>query len=175
MVREYGVQGSDLAGSPSPLEAWRELAAFLEGAAVVVADHAQLWTWSVALAPTLRPATVIDLASVAALIAPGRLHLWFFVASATALLGVWGNYTLTRVAEREPENAEALAAYGREGYLAAYGPLMAWVLFGLLAGGLARVYGETGAPAVALNAIANLLVFGLILWVADSWRQAVRS
>jgi hypothetical protein len=113
--------------------------------------------------------------ALVALIQPRTLHLWFYVGAATACFGAWANLALTRVARREPENADALEVYGRAGALNAYGPLVGWVVFGLVAGGVTHAMAGAGALSVGLAGVANLLVFGLILWTADAWRLAVRK
>ena len=165
-------------GGPGTVSAWLQVTATAQTIFFVWIAFTLLvirLRWAVSVWDSAIP-FVLGFAQFAlvALIAPGRMHLWFFVASATAAFGVWGNYALTREALREPENVEVIAAYGRTGHLAAYGPLVAWVLYGLLAGGLVRAFGEAGRLGVALTAIANVLAFGLILWVADSWRIASR-
>lgn len=109
-----------------------------------------------------------------ALIEPEKLYLWFYVAAGISAFGSWANFILTREALREPENVEAIQAYGRRGTLGAYGPLVGWVLFGLIAGGVLHSLGGGGAFPVVLLGIANLFVFGLILWTRDAWNLAVR-
>ena len=72
MVREYGVDGSDLAGAPDAEVVFRELAEFLSGGPILTVDQRGFEAWHGLLVGERPRTAVFGLDQLAALFLPGR-------------------------------------------------------------------------------------------------------
>jgi hypothetical protein len=109
--------------------------------------------------------------SLASLIDPDKLHIWFYVLATTAFFGAWINITTERAARREPDNAELFAALGSDRLLADLVPLIGSALVTLTAGLIVQRYGASGALPAALVGLANLGILSLIALNVVAWKR----
>jgi hypothetical protein len=130
--------------------------------------------WVVTMRDSLIPFILgIGQFTLANLIHPEKLHLWFYVLAALGAFGVWVNVITEREAQAEPDNQELLAALGRSRLLPALTPLVACVLMSLGAGGLVQWHGAPGGLSAALVAFVNLAVLGLIGLNVIAWKRSI--
>ncbi len=130
--------------------------------------------WVVTMRDSLIPFILgIGQFSLANLIHPEKLHLWFYVLTALGAFGVWVNIITERAAQAEPDNQELLSALGRSRLLPDLTPLIACVLMSLGAGGLVQWHGAPGGFSVALVAFVNLAVLGLIGLNVMAWKRSI--
>jgi ATP-dependent DNA helicase DinG len=163
VVREFGVHASDLRDAPDAQAVLRDLHGFLGGRAVITAAREVFLAWwrSPAGAPAVR---VLDLAEIAALVAPGRLAAeGEFLAS--SLLG--------REPERGPRALEPAHLRAALGMLAARVLAQADTVRAVLAHAL-----RSAARALAREDVARASDVELVLALLEhpsAWRDPARA
>jgi hypothetical protein len=128
--------------------------------------------WVVTARDSLIP-FVLGLAqfSLASLIDPDKLHIWFYMLAATAVFGAWINVGTERAARREPDNAELFAALGPDRLLTDLVPLIGSAVVSLAAGVVVQRYGASGALSAALVGLCNVGILSLVVLNVMAWKR----
>ena len=110
--------------------------------------------------------------TLAALIAPDKLHLWLYVGAALFAFSFLANRWVFEAAKREPEN-EAFFAGKAPRPLAEYGPTALAVGSLLFMGALVQALGEDGALGVAAALVANVMLALQVLVIRVYWKRSM--